>query len=707
MKRIAVILVGILLSPGFVRAGHVVTPVDPQRALTDAVRCGAVDLPDPGKLADVEFSGIIPNRGLGPEDFVDGGLKIEVDPSMLLVTDDPIGVVQRAARNWTIPGTYIHFQIVGPGQGGNLIHAENIRQAARATVGRPGWGADAFLDIVLDVPFSRGDESLVSVITHEMGHWLGFDHTFLGATVMFPVLTDRINWVDPDQTAKAMARYANAPNALAEVRGRVTRDGVGLSGARINLLGSNGRTAFGTFADAQGHYHTPVCPGTYRMVVDPNDGPAVDGNFIGTYPGGPLDFISVESPTTLILNAGDVATADLDVPSGGDTAFKVTTAEPTTCSPGGGTQTVRIYYEGSAIDEIASVEALSDDITIFQVTNVGGIMEAFFDVDRDALPGPRAFRIRKTNGAFTIVPGIVGIVAPLRLATPAYALPVAPGEPIVVSWIDDVPRGSVAQFVASVSQDGGQVWSEIGRTTPQQTSITWNPDGELASAAMRFRIEALDAIGAVLAVDDTIVNVGLGLPARGAIEDRSPRTVRVTAPNGGESFVAGETTRVAWTIQNPDRVLEQSIEASLDGGAHWSKVGMAGPVDRAFNWIPQGQASESVLVRVVVGDTDGQETVDVSDAPSQLRLRPVIDSVSVKVKGANLVLKVRGEGFEPGLIVRINDLVVDLTANVAASHSQFKLKGSSAALHLKPPGQRNRIVIEVDGLESAEATFVH
>lgn len=705
MKLCAVILAGILMCGGFVRADDALENGISYGAVSTS--CGAADEREPWKAADVEFSGIIPNRGLGPEDFAGGGLKIEVDPSMLLITDDPVGVVTRAARNWTIPGTYLRFQIVGPGEGGNLIRAENIRQAARATVGRPGWGADAFLDIVLDVPFSRGDESLVAVLTHEMGHWLGFDHSFLGSTVMFPVLTDRINWVDPDQTAKAVARYTDGPNSLAEIRGRVTRGGAGLSGARVNFLGSNGRTAFGTFADEQGNYHTPVWPGTYRLVVDPNDGPAVDGNFIGTYPGGPLDFITVESPDEIIVDAGEVSTANLDVPVGGDTAFKITTAEPTTCSPGGGVQTVRIYYEGAGLDEIEAVEPLSDDITIIQVTGVVGLLEAFFDVDRDALPGPRAFRMRKTNGSFTIVPGIVGVVAPLRLTAPAYELQAVSGSPVTVSWVDFVPRGAVAQFVLSVSQDGGQVWSEIGRATPQQSSIEWIPDTDFVTAALRFRIEALDAIGAVLAIDETIISVGLGLPARGGAVDRSPRTVRVVSPNGGETLIAGEATRVAWTIENPDRVSEQSVEASLDGGAHWTAVGDLTPVARSIEWIPEGRASAEVLVRVLVRDSDGVETADASDAPSRLRARPVVESVSLKVKGPNLVLKVKGEGFAPGIAVRINDLTVDLAATVASSGAQFKMKGTAEALHLKPPGQRNRIVVEVDGLVSVEATFVH
>jgi len=64
-----------------------------------------------------------------------------------------------------------------------------------------------------------------------------------------------------------------------------------VTGPEVGLLHDTGHA---TFAGSDGVYHVPVFAGTYRLVVDPNDGPAVKGNFIGTYPGGPLDFATFE-----------------------------------------------------------------------------------------------------------------------------------------------------------------------------------------------------------------------------------------------------------------------------------------------------------------------------------------------------------------------------------------------------------------------------
>lgn len=672
--------------------------------------CGAEDDGAGGaKLSDIEFAGIVPGRGLSEEDFADGGMVIVVDPSLYLITDDPIGVITRAAHNWEIPGTMIKFRVTDqPTHGGNLIHAEDIRPAARANLGRPGWGHDGNLEMTLDVPFNRGDESLVSVVTHEMGHWLGFDHSFLGSTVMFPVLTDRINWVDPDQTAKAVARYGVGPSALGEVRGRVTLGGAPLSGARINLLGSNDRTAFGTFSGTDGDYHLPVFAGTYRVVVDPNDGPAVKGNFFGTYPGGPLDYVTLEVPGSLVVSAGQTITSDVDVPTGGDFNFRITTDEPTICSPGGGVQGVKIYYAGANRDEIASVEPLSSDMHVVNLTDRGGILDVYVDVDRSALPGPRGFRVRKTNGAVAIVTGIVGVVAPFWLDAPTYTVEAATPSPVSISWFNRLPRDEASITIVSASVDGGGVWEPLARVAPQTTSFTWEPDEGLTTSAMRVRIESFDAVGDRLAIDESIFNIGLGRPARGDVTggvDTTAPTVEVLTPNGGETFASGEPVRIRWTADDEIGIAAQELEVSADGGRRWTSVGALGPSARSFDYTPDARSIDELLVRVTARDIAGNATTDASDAPAQVRARPEVSKVTSKPKGGDLQLKIKGSGLSGTVVVRINGETVAAPVSGGASGGTLKLRGTAEALHLNPAGQTNTLVVEVDGLASSEFIF--
>jgi len=181
----------------------------------------------------------------------------------------------------------------------------------------------------------------------------------------------------------------------------------------------------------------------------------------------------------------------------------------------------------------------------------------------------------------------------------------------------------------------------------------------------------------------------------------------VIAPNGGELLLAGDPVRVAWTLERPDGIVAQSVEASVDDGRHWKTIGTPAPMARSILWIPEGDGSDAVLVRVAVRTEAGDAFVDVSDASARIRVRPAIASVTVKPKGTQVVLRVRGAGFAPGATVRINGEPVSATVAVAPSGASLKLKGDPAALHLLPSGQTNRIVVAVGPIASAEATFVY
>jgi hypothetical protein len=671
--------------------------------------CGTSARATQARGGPIEYAGIIPGAGLTDDDFADGGLLIEADPSLYQVTNDPIGVLTQAARNWEIPGTMIKFRVEGAGAGGNLVSAVNVRQQAYAKVGRPGYGARRKLWIKVDVPYQDGDERLVSILTHEIGHWLGFDHSFLMSTIMSPSLNDRINWVDPDQVAKAVARYGTAPHAVGWVEGRITRNGAGLSGARVNLLGANARTAFGTFASADGSYRVPVYPGVYRLVVDPNDGPGVKGNFIGTYPGGPLDFVTYEAPEPVVVSSGETSVADAAVP-GGDYQFRITTVEPITCAPGSSAERVKIYYVGALPEEIAGVDSLSPDIRITGVSDAGGQIWVYFAVDRLAMPGPRAFRLRKTNGAFAILPGAVGVVSRFRLGAPHYTLRAEEGAPLRVEWSAALPEGDPAAVAVSASVDGGREWEEIGRVPGDRTFFDWQPGGGLVSSALRVRVEVLNVLGERLAVDESPFNIGLGEAARGGVgaetgPDAGPPAVLVQGPNGGEVLAAGEPIRVTWSASDDVGIVSQSVEVSLDGGSSWEAIVAVGPIPRAHEFVPDARARGALLVRVTARDAAGNSGSDQSDAAAEVRARPAVERVTLKPTGGGYLLRVSGTGLAANAAVRVNGEAVDVPATFDAARGRLRLRGGAEDLHLNPDGQPNTLVVEVDGLASAEVTF--
>lgn len=648
------------------------------------------------------YPGIVPNGGLIERDFEDGGLLIEIDPSLGQITSDPYGVVRRAAANWEIPGTMIKFRY---GSNGNVIKAAPVRQQAYATIGKPGLGEAGALSMTIRTPFHDGDDRLESIITHEIGHWLGFDHSFLMETVMSPILNDRINWVDPDQIAKAVLRYGTGPHAVGTVRGRVTRRGEGLSGARVNLIGDDGRTAFGTFAAADGTYSVPVYTGTYRLFVDPNDGPAVKGNFFGTYPGGPLDFVTCEAAGQVVVSAGATTVVDMAVPEG-DHLFRITTIEPRTAPPGASVQRVEIYFDGAQASEIAGLELLANDVTITSHSINGERITAYVDFDNDALPGPRALILRKTNGAFAIVPGLVGVVAPFRLAGPHYTSELDAAAPVRVEWEGGVAGEEISAYVASASIDGGRTWEEIGRAPAEAAWLDWDPRG-LTSPMLRVRVAARTADGRTVATDESIFNHGLGAPAAATPregDDAGPPVVRVLSPNGGEVAAAGEPIRVSWEASDDFGLAQQLIELSADGGRTWTQSATLGPVARTADMAMAAEPGAPALVRVTVRDLAGNSTADTSDAPLSVRRRPSISRVAVKAK-AVVSLKLTGVGFETGATVFVNGAPVGVAARFNAAAGRLTLKGDAASLRLNPAGQENSVAVEVAGLASSSATF--
>jgi hypothetical protein len=367
---------------------------------------------------------------------------------------------------------------------------------------------------------------------------------------------------------------------------------------------------------------------------------------------------------------------------------------------------VTIYYEGAEPSEIAAVESLSPDVHIYNVTDRGGEMDVFCNVDRAARLGPRAFRVRKTNGATAIVTGIVGVVAPFWLGAPPYTLEAGAGAPVEISWTNFVPRDEATTAEVSVSVDGGAAWEELGRVEARTTSFVWQPDPGLVTSALRFRIRALDAVDTELAIDESVFNIGLGRPARGGATggaDTTAPAVRVTSPNGGETLAGGEPVQIAWEADDDIAVASQEVEVSVDGGGRWAPVGAAPATARTIAWTPAAKPADAVLVRVTARDRAGNAATDASDAAARVRLRPSISRVTSKPKGAEIALKIKGTNLAAGAVVRINGEAVGVA--VAFSRGALKLHGDAAALHLAPPGATNAVVVEVDGLASAEAEF--
>lgn len=111
--------------------------------------------------------------------------------------------------------------------------------------------------------------------------------------------------------------------------------------------------------------------------------------------------------------------------------------------------------------------------------------------------------------------------------------------------------------------------------------------------------------------------------------------VTVTAPNGGESWVAGSTHAVTWTSANVSTV---KLEYSLDNGSTWSTIVASTPASAgSYSWTLPSTTTSSARVRI----SDVNSTAsDVSDAvfsitASTSPARVIINEILANEPGSN------------------------------------------------------------------------
>lgn len=157
-----------------------------------------------------------------------------------------------------------------------------------------------------------------SVITHEIGHFLGLDHSALISSVMVPFgvpsqLDQRT--LAYDDIAGVMEIYPNlsAMPPTGQIQGTVQSSTGGVFGAHVVAIDSTGTAVASTLSQRDGGYTLRFLPpGTYRIAVEPLDGPVMVQNI-----GGTNGFYSSSNTNFGTTYSGNVATlaeaAALDV----------------------------------------------------------------------------------------------------------------------------------------------------------------------------------------------------------------------------------------------------------------------------------------------------------------------------------------------------------------------------------------------------------
>lgn len=284
------------------------------------------------------------------------------------------------------------------------------------------------------------DYFVEGVALHEIGHYIGLDHSPLGAASMFAYngrgITPQTG-LSSDDIAGAKFIYGQASQSAqrAAIRGTVTRNGSGILGAVIVAERTNGITEAATVSKANGIYElSALPPGSYQVRVTPLDSPSssdplIIGADISTdYSGAQTSFL----PTTNVLvtlNGGATNTLNFAV-APIEPAFRIgyirsaTTnagsfswaALPTTLRQGQINVTVGVASPNLPTNN-ATLTISGDGLTVLSTVfrtnafNTGyNFISLTVNVASNATPGLRSFLVQQgtnrayANGFLDVVP---------------------------------------------------------------------------------------------------------------------------------------------------------------------------------------------------------------------------------------------------------------------------------------------------------------
>ena len=178
----------------------------------------------------------------------------------------------------------------------------------------------------------------------------------------------------------------------------------------------------------------------------------------------------------------------------------------------------------------------------------------------------------------------------------------AVGDAAPVTWAS---LGSVSDdLVFYYSIDGGSSWTTITSGETNDGSYTWTVPNE-PSSLVQFKI----VDGVRPASSDTSDSNFTIIPLP---------TLIITAPNGGETYVLGETMNITWTSQGLS-IGMLKIEYSADGFATASTIVQDTANSGSYEWTIPDDALSGSTIKVRITDQVRPEITDTSDSTFRIR----------------------------------------------------------------------------------------
>ncbi|MBI4576255.1 MAG: IPT/TIG domain-containing protein [Planctomycetes bacterium] len=128
-----------------------------------------------------------------------------------------------------------------------------------------------------------GTFDIQNIATHEVGHFLGLDHTAVFGATMYPFAFQGMvsqRSLQADDVAGARHIYPETSDVSGRITGRVVRPGgQAVNGAHLVAVDLDGEPASAGRSDAAGNFLIGgLAPGSYSVYAEPLDGPVEEAN---------------------------------------------------------------------------------------------------------------------------------------------------------------------------------------------------------------------------------------------------------------------------------------------------------------------------------------------------------------------------------------------------------------------------------------------
>lgn len=189
------------------------------------------------------------------------------------------------------------------------------------------------------------------------------------------------------------------------------------------------------------------------------------------------------------------------------------------------------------------------------------------------------------------------------------------GEQLTVGSVHQITwtsGGDVDDVKIKYSATGGETWSVISPSTPNNGGFQWSvPDTPSESCLVRLKV--VDEDDGPSDMSDAVFS----------IVTPQPPSLTITSPNGAEIWTAGMVQEITW--QSSGEVGDVKIEYSTTNGETWGYVAENTENDGSYRWtVPE---TPSDVCRIRISEIQG-ETVDISNGPFTIVLSPSLTVTS-------------------------------------------------------------------------------